>query len=420
MHYPIPAWPPRYLLELLLEERGEVLGHLERLGGHVDGGHALGRLALEHRRAHPLLEGHVVRVLEVEVGHPVRVLGLLGRHERLELRVGRHGPEHLVARRVAHHRLGVAAARLVAAPVRVHAHRLTLGRGHREADLVEVGKVLAAVRALERLARGVPHVGLHLGDVVAPHAVVSDEERQLVHRHVLKHALRVALEALGELLLLVSIVVVKFGAGSGAGRLLGFERRRHVGGHVFVVAHEDGHALALGVGRHRLQLPHRRGPGLLEEHGGGPGVDHLLEQPGVVGGPARDERHLLPPRGGRLHRVDRRVELDSLGLPLLDQQGEGRARGGVLAAAEEPGLDHVGKAARPALALHQLVRVVPAHATSWEPAAHHNVVRHGGLGGHGGRRLRGSKSRRPRPSEAAEGTPDSVDAQSHGSGRCED
>ena len=62
----------------------------------------------------------------------------------------------------------------------------------------------------------------------------------------------------------------------------------------------------------------------------------------------------------------------------------------------------------------------PAHATSWEPAAHHNVVRHGGLGGHGGRRLRGSKSRRPRPSEAAEGTPDSVDAQSHGSGRCED
>merc|ERR1719460_2398477 len=78
--------------------------------------------------------------------------------------------------------------------------------GDSEADLGEVGELLARRPGEGEHARvlGIRH---DRGNVVHRDAVVSSEEGKLVDGHVLEHALRVALEALAELLLLVRVVV---------------------------------------------------------------------------------------------------------------------------------------------------------------------------------------------------------------------
>mmetsp|Transcript_10719 Transcript_10719/g.23114 ORF Transcript_10719/g.23114 Transcript_10719/m.23114 type:complete len:206 (+) Transcript_10719:504-1121(+) len=134
---------PALLGEGLLEQRREVLCHLEGVDGDVDGGHALGRAlaAGEHVLGRQLLERLVVVALQEEVGHHLgvglgRLLDVL-----LQLLVGRLGAEDLLAV-LAHNRDGVAAG-VGAAAIDVEGDHIAVLGLDGEADLVEVGELLA-------------------------------------------------------------------------------------------------------------------------------------------------------------------------------------------------------------------------------------------------------------------------------------
>ena len=130
---------------------------------------------------------------------------------------------------------------------------------------------------------------LDRGDRVDRHAPVRREQRQLVDRHVLEHALGVALEALGQLVGRVGVVVHERELAAGAlGQSLA--ALGHVGRDVLVEAHEDLDARLLAAVAQILELADRRSPGLLEEDVGAAVGDDLLDEAGHVRGPRADLR----------------------------------------------------------------------------------------------------------------------------------
>ena len=107
-------------------------------------------------------------------------------------------------------------------------------------------------------------------------------------RHVLKHTLGIALEALTERLggVLVGVVGYEGDVRSGDGRGE-FAGLAHVLAHVLVVSHEDYDVGGLGLGGHGLELGNGGRAGLLKVDALGAMLDRLGEEVGVVGGAAR-------------------------------------------------------------------------------------------------------------------------------------
>mmetsp|Transcript_8291 Transcript_8291/g.23106 ORF Transcript_8291/g.23106 Transcript_8291/m.23106 type:complete len:492 (+) Transcript_8291:215-1690(+) len=341
----------------LLQEGREVLSDLKSVDGNVNGGHALWRTlaALNDVLARELLEGDVVVVLQEKVWHHLRIsLGLCA-HHLLELLVGRLGAEDLLP--ILGHNGNRVAARVGAAPVDLQANSVAILGLDSEADAREVGELLAR-RAGERLAGGEFGVWSDALDVVHSDTPVGSEQGELMNRHVLEHTLSVAFEALGELRLLVGVVMHIRGDRAGVG-LGSLERLAHVGRDVLVVAHEDRHSLLLCVGTHLLKLGNGWRARLLEVDSFAAHVDHLLEEPGVVGGAPGDECHR---RSRDLDILERVGELGAvLGLHLSGPLGKHLARRRVCALSKEPRLDDGGELRAGHISVQHLLRVVPAH-----------------------------------------------------------
>mmetsp|Transcript_46198 Transcript_46198/g.72284 ORF Transcript_46198/g.72284 Transcript_46198/m.72284 type:complete len:281 (-) Transcript_46198:64-906(-) len=242
-------------------------------------------------------------------------------------------------------------------------------------NLVEVGE------AVQGLAAGELVVELHLGDVVHGDVVVGHEQGALVHGHVLEHALRVALEALGQLLGLVGVVVDEGRHGARVGRL-GLTGKGHVLGDVLVVAHVHANAALFGVGSHALQLSHGWGAGLLKVNVANALVNALAQQSGVISSAAGNQSDGLL-AGGDAHILDGVVELGRMaGLGLLHELGKGLAGIRVGTATQEPRLHNVGELTAGALAVQEVDAVVPTHTPLRHTAAHehdaHLVLEEGG------------------------------------------
>mmetsp|Transcript_20937 Transcript_20937/g.53525 ORF Transcript_20937/g.53525 Transcript_20937/m.53525 type:complete len:397 (+) Transcript_20937:484-1674(+) len=358
-------------LERLGEHRREVLSALERLHRNVDGRHALRRAGCpgEDVSCGTLLESDVIIRLQEEVWHHLGVLLGLSVADLLEVVVGSHRAEDLLAVD-RHDRLGIAALGR-AAPVGVHGDGLAVLGDDREAHLGEVGELLAR-GSRQRQAARVLGIRRDRGDVVDSDAVVRCEQCELVDSHILQHALSVALEALAELLLLVRVVVHKLRLRARC-LLLKLECLEDVRRHVLVVAHVHRHALLLRILHHLLELGDGRRAGLLEVDVRAAGSDHILQQLRVVCGAARDEgeaRALNLKLGNVLHKLGA-----ILALHLLRPLAEDFSRRRVGARAEEVGLDDSGHLGRRHVALEHLFTVVPAHATLGHPTADkHNIA----------------------------------------------
>jgi hypothetical protein len=133
-----------------------------------------------------------------------------------------------------------------------------------------------------------------------------------------------------------------------------------------LTAHEDADVLGFGVGRHFLELRHRGSAGLLEKNVGAAAVDDGLEQAGVVGGAPRDERQFRGAARWALHGVHRRVEIHRAVRVL--EHAELRSGRRPRALPHEPRLHHVRQLPRGDVSVEQLLGVIPAHASSGNPA----------------------------------------------------
>mmetsp|Transcript_10463 Transcript_10463/g.33462 ORF Transcript_10463/g.33462 Transcript_10463/m.33462 type:complete len:418 (+) Transcript_10463:418-1671(+) len=366
-------------VELGLEDRGEVLGELEGVDGDLDGGD-VGRLeAFDGALGAGLLELGVLVFLGEEVAEPVGVLGHacldalgLGVVDELAgVDLGAVGREN-----------GRAAA-VARAAISLDAHLRAGGVDQGEVDAGEVGA------AVEGEALGPGRVlDLHVGERLGGHAEKLRRERELVDGHVLEEALRVPGEALAEGLL--GVVVPRLEDEPRAGvRLERLERALDVARDVLDEPHEHRDPRRLGLGRHRLQLRDRRGPGLLQEDVRRAGRERRPEQLRVVHRPSRDQRDLRRP-DRPFEETLARARREPHVLPRLDHLGlKRRAARGRLPAAEEPRLHDVAQPSRRARPFDQLEAVEPPHPAPGQPAPDHRVVRLGlgaPLGAH--RRLR--------------------------------
>ena len=283
-----------FLLELFLEDGGQVLGHFEGLNGDADRGDTLGGSPVHSVLGHAILDGDVVRVLRKEVGHGGGVLRLELLNVDLVLLI-RHvvAEDLLVVVSNGGERIGAPAA------VGSNTDLISVLGLDGELDPVEVGVFLAR-GAGEGLHGRELLVGGDGFNVVDGHVVKGGEERELVDRHVLKHTLGIALEALTERLGGVLVGVVGYEgdvrSGDGRGELAGLA---HVLAHVLVVSHEDYDVGGLGLGGHGLELGNGGRAGLLKVDALGAMLDRLGEEVGVVGGAARDEREARSGGGGR-------------------------------------------------------------------------------------------------------------------------
>mmetsp|Transcript_62131 Transcript_62131/g.185094 ORF Transcript_62131/g.185094 Transcript_62131/m.185094 type:complete len:504 (-) Transcript_62131:3-1514(-) len=361
----------------------DVVTQPDALDGRIDAGHALRLAGLASNEVdHRLLDGQVLRVLEVEVGHAARALLLQLRRLGVDLVVGPDCLEELHAVFL-HNSLAVLAVAAVTPE-----NKLLAVRGlDCETDLGEVREALAL------LERRQLSVGRNLFDDIDRQAVVGDERHQLVDHHVLHHAFSVPLEALVQGLRRVEAVVAPQGQGEARLPVV----HEGLGGQdvlaeVPVVAHEDGDALGGGVRGHLLQLGHGGSARLLQVDVGEAAVHGRLEQLGVVRRATADDDELRP--GDLRHVLDRGVEGHArlLGAPVRKLLG-GR---GVLAGAQEERLHDVREARTDHPPAQQLLAVVPAHAPLRAAAAHDGHIdgRHAawpatrrGNGGHGLRDL---------------------------------
>mmetsp|Transcript_16556 Transcript_16556/g.66826 ORF Transcript_16556/g.66826 Transcript_16556/m.66826 type:complete len:513 (-) Transcript_16556:66-1604(-) len=352
-----------FLQECLGDDGRQMFGELERFYGGPDRRDARGELVLERRGAARLLEHAVLVLLRQQVADPVGVRGLpLG--DALRARVVDHRERGDLD---AADGDGRRAAVFRPAAVGDDGDFAVVVGDERHINADDVGELVQRAH--------VARVDADLGERVDRDAEEVDRERELVDRHVLEHALGVALEALGE-----RLVGVRVERRQRDDRVLGLlgdgEGLAEVGRDVLDEAHDDGHAALLGERRHRLELRDRRRAGLLEDDVRRARVDRAAEQRGVVDRAARDEREalfllLLRRRGAtaaeRVGHVGR--ERDGLlGGPRLDDILSERApRVRVAPAAEEPRLDDVGQARRRARAREDLLRVEPPHAAPGQP-----------------------------------------------------
>mmetsp|Transcript_1313 Transcript_1313/g.3788 ORF Transcript_1313/g.3788 Transcript_1313/m.3788 type:complete len:447 (-) Transcript_1313:71-1411(-) len=371
---------PNSLLQLLLQDGGEVFRNLERLHGDADGGNAIGRFSINGMLGNALLDSDVVGILGEEVGHG---RGILGRELLDQLLV-------LVVRHVVAERLLATGIRdrgvRVGTTASIGGNRNLLARLSLDSkfDLIEVGVLLPAGSG-EGLHGGELLVGRYGFDIVDGHIIEGNQEGKLVDGHILQHTFGVSLEALAKGLggVLVGIVGDEGDVRSGDG-LGKFASLSDVLANVLVVAHEDLDAGILGLRGHLLELGDSGSSGLLEVDALGSVGDRLGQEMRVVGRPAGDEGQARG--GGRGQILEAGCELDAVlglrfGLPFLEL----RAARSLSARSHEPGLDDEIERSAGALLIEHLDGVVPAHTAVGGAATDEDDLGLTSIGVHGRR-----------------------------------
>mmetsp|Transcript_26006 Transcript_26006/g.60727 ORF Transcript_26006/g.60727 Transcript_26006/m.60727 type:complete len:226 (-) Transcript_26006:750-1427(-) len=221
------------LLQLLLQDGGEVFRNLERLHGDADGGNAIGRFSINGMLGNALLDSDIIGILGEKVGHGRGVLGRELLHQLLVLFVGHVVAERLLATGIRNRGVRVGTTASIGGNRNLFA-RLGLDS---ELDLIEVGVILPAW-SREGLQGGEFFVGRYGFDIVDGHIIKGNQEGKLVDGHVLQHTFGVSLEALAEGFGGVLVGIVRHEgdvrSGDGLGKFAGLA---NILANVLVVAH---------------------------------------------------------------------------------------------------------------------------------------------------------------------------------------